>query len=227
MQEYTPTAEEMMGAMVAVLSDEEKRSDTIFVHGSPIRNQKLDRKLLNTVAETYRRGLAPSITLNSVSGEECEKHRLAYVGCEQWLSVLQEEGVPAKDIILAPPSLHTAAESRELLILAREHGWSTITIASYPHHQLRCFLQIVALRDIDIQIFNKTFGGVSWTEMLYKPVLDGRTIWGGSDVTGSFTQHVTEEFKRIVAYAQPPTGGKKYTRHATIPEMFQYLRERK
>src|SRR5262244_3559561 len=50
-----------------------------------------------------------------------------------------------------------------LLDMARDRGWHNLVVSSLPHHQLRCFLQIVALiaRPYWCKVYNMTIGGIS------------------------------------------------------------------
>ncbi|MDP3645532.1 MAG: hypothetical protein Q8R25_00385, partial [bacterium] len=79
------------------------------------------------------------------------------------------------------------------------------------------------------RVFNLTFDGISFMHPMSKPVMGGKTVLGSGDVEGPFEIHQEEEFKRIVAYAQEPEvvdGKPKFTRHATIPEVLEYVRWR-
>ena len=78
-------------------------------------------------------------------------------------------------------------------------------------------------------VYNLTFGGIRMTDTLSKPVMGGQTVLGSGDVHGSFEIHQEEEHKRNIAYAQEPEivdGKPRFTRHATIPEVLEYVRWR-
>lgn len=140
-----------------------------------------------------------------------------------------KRGVSEKSIIILPPSSHTGAESRNLLLLAKERGWTKLAIASQPHHQLRCFLQIVALMsEVDYYpaVYNAPPPPIAWNYPMTKPVMAGGTAMT-EDVMGTLPDHIAAEMERIVMYAQPLVdGGPKYTRNANFQEMFEYLDRR-
>jgi hypothetical protein len=71
---------------------------------------------------------------------------------------------------------------------------------------------------INANVYNKTFHTMDWKGQLSKPLL------GGGEIKGLVMDHVAAEYERIVKYAQK--GGIGYTRHATIQEMFEYLKKR-
>ncbi len=226
---WEPTALEMLLAMNAVLNDPLVASDALFIHGAPARDDELDYKLLAMAKVAWNGRAARKIVVNGLTADTCRERNLAYVGHEEWVQRLVNMEVREEDIILLPVSPHTGAESRNLITLARERGWGRITIMSYPHHQLRCFLQIVALMaemGVNLNVHNLTHHELGWNRELKKPVMAGQTVLGGTDVDGTFPRHIEEEFIRIVAYAQPPTAERPYTRHATIPEMLAYLDQR-
>jgi hypothetical protein len=129
--------------------------------------------------------------------------------------------VPAINISLIPPAEHTAKESGEVLKLARERGWRTVTIASQPHHQLRCFLQIIELMGkmkFWINVYNLTSCYLPQTRRMAKPLL------GGGVLEGTIQDHIAGEYERILKYAQKDGDG--FTPHATIPEALAYLDRR-
>jgi len=58
-------------------------------------------------------------------------------------------------------------------------------------------------------------------------VLGGKNVLGSGTVLGAMDKHVEAELERVVKYAQAVRpDGLQYTRHATIPEMFEYLKKR-
>jgi uncharacterized SAM-binding protein YcdF (DUF218 family) len=218
---WKPSEVEIMQATLAVLCDKEAYvPDVVFLHGSPARDDELDERLVYEACELY--GFKTIFVLNGLTQKECLKLGLAYNGYEEWQEYLLNSGVGKEDIILLEPSKHTAAESMNLLLLAKENKWNNIVIMSYPYHQLRCFLQIIALMDevrFYPNVYNRTFSGLDWTREMFKPVLGG-----GRAVDGTLKDHIAAEYERIVKYAQ--RGDSSFTRHATIPEMFEYIRSR-
>ena len=231
MKKWEPSALEMMQAMVAVLNDPWEETEAILLHGAPARSDELDRKLMHEVA-AMRCLTNGHFVINGLTAKQCHELNLAYVGHEKWQELLHENHVVPQNIVVLPASRNTAEESRNFLLLAKERGWKKVAIASYPHHVLRCFLQIIALMKemdmMDLHVSCATFLGLDWNGELKKPVLGGQTVLGTGDISGTLPTHIAEEFQRIVAYAQDPKlTGKNYTRHATIPEMFEYLKNRK
>ena len=168
-----------------------------------------------------------SLVVNGLTGEECDELNVAYTGLENWLEKLGTFGVQSYSVELLHNAPNTAAESKMLLLMAREKGWATLTIMSYPYHILRCFLQIISLMEesgIWLRVHCQTFQEVEWTRPMAKPVMKG-----AEPVFGKLPEHIAAEFQRIITYAQEPpleNGKPKYTRHATIPEMFGYLERR-
>jgi len=220
-QYWQPSADEIMKALLRVLCDEQKSADALFIHGLPTTDDFHNNQALATAVTAYQNGMAKNIVINGLTAGECEKLNLAYQGCDVWLSKLRKLGLASKDLIILPPSPHTAAESENLLRLAQSYKWKSLTITSMPHHQLRCFLAIVEAMSklgVFLKVYNKTFYTMNWAVEITKPVM------GGGAIIGTVIKHVEEEFERIIRYAQP--NGVGYTRHATIPEMFNYLAQR-
>ena len=231
MEKWEPSALEMMQAMVAVLNDPCEKTDATLLHGAPARSDELDLRLMEKVARS-RIISNELIVINGLTAKQCQELNLAYVGFEKWLKLIRPAYVPRSRIVVMPASRNTAEESRNFLLMAKERGWKKVTIASYPYHVLRCFLQIIALMKemdmMDLHVSCATFQGIDWNREMKKPVLGGQTVLGTGDIAGTLPRHIAEEFQRIVAYAQDPKlTGKNYTRHATIPEMFEYLKNRK
>jgi hypothetical protein len=224
---WVPTPLEFFTAMVALSTMPQVNTPAIFIHGSPVKSDKLDELLCEAVVGAHKFG--QKIVLNGLTAKMCSDKNLAYRGHEVWEEMLHGKINP-DNIILLPASGHTGAESKNLIALAEQNSWDSITIASYPHHILRCILQFIALAPKDnlIKINPLTFKGISWNQQLVKPVMDGKTVGGGGDVYGTLTEHAKEEFDRIVMYAQEPgnddNGNPKFTRNATIPELFDYLK---
>lgn len=218
-----------MQAMLAVLSDTMPQSvEALFVHGSPVRDNRLDQNIIRNAVTLYDRGTVNTIVLNGLTRQMCEERNTAYYGFESWQKMLLEQGVLKGDIVLLPPSNHTGMESRNLLTLAKERGWRTLGISSQAYHQLRCFLQIVALMpetDWYPAVYNMPAPGIPWGYPMVKPVIKDASVFA-EDVTGSLAQHIEAEFQRVMAYAQQPTLERPFTRHASIPEMLTYLTKR-
>jgi hypothetical protein len=230
-EKWVPTPLEISQAQVAVLADTlPLQCDAVFIHGSPIRDDQLDRQILKKVMDNYMQGRFSRIILNGLTEEACREKNLAYAGCGPWIKTLGFVDNPGMDIVLLEPSAHTGAESRNLLKMAKEKGWQKIAISSHPHHQLRCFLQIIALMEEvgwTPDVYNIPGPAIDWNRQLKKPVMAGTGF--SEDVNGTLSDHIAAEYERIVAYAQQPEvvdGKPKFTRHATIPEMMEYLAKR-
>ena len=223
---WEPTPLEVFKAMCIAERDFlPQYCDAVLVHGSPAMDWQFIETLLYTVAEHHKRGRVGTIVLNGLTEAECRLRNVAYTGREPWLARLIELGVAQSDIELIPASPHTGVESPNFLELATRMGWENLIISSFPHHQFRCFQTIVAQMETmgRRRVYNLTFGGIGLTDRMSKPVL------GGGVIEGDFETHQEEEFKRIVAYAQEPEivdGKPKFTRHATIPEVLEYVRWR-
>src|SRR5262249_24762405 len=167
-----PSALDMMRSMYVALGDlTPTRCDAHFVHGAPAAEEHHYRRLLQTVAHHYRTRTVGAVVINGLSVDECKRQNQAYRGFEIYREILTDFGVPEQCIELLPPSRHTAAESSNLLDMARVRGWHNLVVSSLPHHQLRCFLQIVALiaRPYWCKVYNMTIGGISLMSTVSKP----------------------------------------------------------
>lgn len=231
---WTPTALELMQGMNVALADHiPEPCDALFIHGSPVRDDELELFLLENSVRFYTEGRVDRIVINGLSAETCRAKNLAYKGCEPWLRTLEELGVPDEGIVVLEPSPHTGAESRNLLKLAKTMEWTKLVIASQAYHQLRCFLQIIALMEeagFWPDVYNVPAPGVPWDYPMVKPVMAGGTGGITGDVQGALPEHIAAEYDRLVMYAQEPgvvDGRPRFTRHATIPEMLKYLKTRR
>jgi len=230
---WTPSPLEMMTGMVAVLADTVPSDyDALFVHASPVRDDRLDARLLDRVAQAYHSGADFKVVINGLTEDVCQAKNLAYLGYERWYNILVQFGVSRDDILVLEAAGHTGAEARNLLRLAKEYGWKKLVISSQPHHQLRCFLQAIALMDEEgwyPAVYNLPAPGISWHHEMKKPVMTGGTGATG-DVLGTLPEHIVREFESIEMYAQEPKlveGRPAFTRNATIPEMLQYMELRR
>lgn len=226
---WQPTMAEMVSGFLAVLTDSPPPISTnaLFIHGSQ-GDPQLDAKELNAALAIYRKYHTDKIVLNGLTTEECRELNLAYCGYEKWGKFFLDCSIPEEDIILLPPSKHTGAESENLLLLARDRGWKSVTIMAYPYHLLRCFLQIVAAMKklkIHLRVYAKTFGldGDDWRRQTTRSVMGGANVLGDRTMNGRMVDHIASELDRVVGYAQE---SENFTRHATISELLQYLTER-
>jgi hypothetical protein len=232
---WQPTEFELVQAYADVLGElPSVFCEALFIHGAPIRSDDLDKNLLDTAYHQYdETGMVTKMVLNGLTVETCRANNLAYAGYEPWKAYLLELGMREEDIIILEPSAHTGTESRNLLQLAKAQGWQNIAIKSYGHHQLRCFLQIIALMDevgYKPKVYNMpAVGVVPWDLNIKKPVMTGGTA-ASKDVDGKYDLHFGEEIGRIIQYAQPPfakpDGRISHTRNATFEEMYEYLKYR-
>jgi hypothetical protein len=224
-----PSALEMMQMMYVSLGDlMPPLCHAHFVHGAPAAEERHCRRLLRVVADHYHTGTVNVVVINGLSVDECKRQSHGYCGFEIYRDILTDFGIPEECIALLPPSPHTAAESRNLLDMARVQGWQHLVVSSLPHHQLRCFLQIVALlgRSYRFKVYNMTTSGISLFDIVSKPA------WINSQwpsVSAPLLKNFEEEFSRILRYAREPgvvDGVPEFTRHATIPEALTYVRWR-
>jgi len=212
-----PKALEMMQAMLFVLCDEEKKSDALFLHG----RGDLVEEGLTLAYDLFRRGLTPKIVINGLTAEKCKELNLDYAGHEGWIDILEKIGARREDVLLLPPSNHTGEESENLVSMAKEQGWKTLTIVAAPYHQLRCFLQIIAAilkSDVDLDVYNQTLHNVNWDKHVTK------ILMGGGAITGTRLDQIAGEYERILKYTK--WGDIRFTRHATISEMLAYMEQR-
>lgn len=231
-RKWEPTALEMFQLAVATLGDKIPGGCGLgFVHGAPIRNDDLDHQVLSAMAMLYLGGQVKKIVLNGLTEEMCRTKNLAYAGYEPWWRKLILMGLHDDDIIILEASAHTAAESSNLLKLAKTNGVGKIVIASHPHHLPRCALQIVAEMNKMAFLPNVYFlasGGIDWHRPCEKPVMAGGTGFT-KDEKGPFHEFVVGEFNRIDTYAQNPdvvNGKAKFTPNATVPEFLEYMAQR-
>ncbi|MDO8467192.1 MAG: hypothetical protein Q7S83_03590 [bacterium] len=218
---WEPTSAEMMKAVLMVLMDKEKKTDCLFWHGSPTTSTAHNREAAITIGRFYKEKMTKNIFLNGHSHLVCSLRGLAYPGLEVFTDELERCGVRRDDISIIAGADHTAAESETLLKMMHDQDLRAVTIVTAPHHQLRCFLQIIASMKklgIFVKAYNRTFHVVDWSKPLAKPLL------GGGTMDGTLVDHVQGEYDRIVKYAQKD--GVDFTPNATIPEMFEYLRIR-
>ena len=223
---WVPTPLEMMKAQIAVLRDPiNKKNNALFIHAPGTNNSYLDNKLINSAVNCYRNNLTNSIILNSLSSTKNKKKSNEY-NYQTWKNILIKKGVEEKDIQSIPPSLHTAQETEQFLNLAKNKKWSKIIIATHPQHQLRCFLQIVAImkkNNFWPKVYNLTHEGIPWKCNMEKKSL-------AHTVRGPLSKQIEQEYCRIINYAKKPKlNALKIPTHtcsATIPEMLIYLNKR-
>ncbi len=224
-----------------VLVDARPKTDIVFIHGSPAANDAIDAELLKLAVDMVRTQETEKLVINGLTDEACwpNGQRLAYPGCNTWGRTLQ--GLGFSEFLKIPPSKHTAAESDNLIKLAAEMGWKKLVIMSYPHHILRCMLQMVFClkrAGSDLKVYTRTLPSVNWQMVAEKGVL-GKAPFRGTLVDA----HIREEYERLISYAdracfETPDGRmvseeeagsndkRKYTPHATLEELIDYYKQR-
>lgn len=211
-------------AQTAVLTDKlPSKCDAVFIHSVPLQNKPLKKEHILIVSGNYKKGLVKTIVLNPLTKMVCKENSIGDIGYENFRSKLISGGVNEKDIQIIPPSLHTATESMEFLRMAKNKKWGKIVISSQPHHQLRCFLQIIALmKNMNFypKVYNLTHYAIPWNSNFYRPIL------GGKIFDGTFSEHLESEYRRIIKYCGSPTEKNKFTKNAEIDEMLTYLTRR-
>lgn len=212
------------GANSAVLADIlPAKIDAMFIHGACIHDKYIYDAIVRNASNTFLNGVVNNLVINSTSDYGW------YPRPEVWHGWLTDLGVPSESILTISPADKTPDESINLLRLADENGWKDVAISSVSHHQLRCFLQIVAEMQRDPlkkrRIYNKPTCGISWSRELTKRSINPSV----KPVVGTFNVHCELEVQNISRYAVPfedRAQVKDFTPHATIEEMFEYLRWR-
>ncbi len=209
-------------AQLLVLLDRREKTDAVFVHGSPAANDEIDTELLRTAVQMSRVGETGCVVINGLSDAECwpNGQRLAYPGSGTWGRVLYDLG--CEDFLMIQPSKYTATESANLIKLAEENGWESLTIMSYPHHILRCMLQMVFCLErasSKLKVYTRTLATINWQMIATKGVLNG-TPFSGTLID----VHMREEFDRVIRYADRDSA--TFTPHATLEELIEYFRTR-
>lgn len=207
------------------LVDKRPQTNALFIHGSPAADDGIDTELLKLGVSMVKGKDVGVLVINGLTDEACwpNGQRLAYPGCDTWGRTL--EGLGFSDFLKIPPSKHTAAESDNVIKLASEMGWKSVTIMSYPHHILRCMLQMVfclTRAGSPLKVYARTLPTVDMQHVTEKGVL------GGEPFRGTLIDaHVREEYERLIKYADKDGTG--YTPHATLEELVAYYswRDRK
>lgn len=205
-----------------VLVDQRPKTDAVFIHGSPAADDAIDTELLKLGVAMVAAKETGALVINGLTDEACwpNGQRLAYPGCDTWGRTLNSIGF--SDFQKIPSSKHTAAESDNLILLAKEKGWSSVCIMSYPHHILRCMLQMVfclTRAKSDLKVYTRTLATVDWQKVAEKGVLNSVPFRGTL-----VDAHIREEYERLIKYADKDGTG--YTPHATLEELIEYYRLR-
>ncbi len=202
---------------------QDKKTDAVFIHGSPAASIPLDEAMLGMAVKMRRDEQVGAIAINGLSDADCCPGgvRMAYPGADTWGKMLEVLG--EKEVFKILPSKHTAAESDNFIKLSLQQGWKSVTIMSYPHHILRCMLQMVFCLERagwpDLKVYTRTMSTVDWQMIVEKGVINGPSFAGRLiDV------HMREEYERIIKYANKE--GKGYTPHATLEELIAYYERR-
>lgn len=218
-----------------------EETSAVFIHGSPAASDKTDTELLKLAVDMVRGQETGALVINGLTDEACKPdgQRLAYPGCDTWGRTLMSLGF--ENFLKIPPSKHTAAESDNLIKLAHEAGWGSVTIMSYPHHILRCMLQMVFCLErakSELKVYTRTLPTVDWQMVAEKGVLN-QAPFSGTLIDA----HMREEYERLVKYADRdcfktpdghmvseleagPEDKRLYTPHATLEELIAYYKWR-
>ncbi len=192
-------------------------ADAIFIHGSSIRSDELDKALISHACSLVRRRVAPVVVVNGLSDKVCREKNLAYAGADSWRDMLHKRNVPVLQI---PASPHTPAECDNLIKFASEQGWKRVEVLSLPHHLLRCAAQMVFClkrAESPLEAFYSSFVFASWNMHAVKPVL------GGGVEEGSFFDHIGIEHSRFEKYSDQSGSG--YTPNASLGDLVEYLKK--
>lgn len=210
-----------------VLVDKRLKTNALFVHGSPAADDEIDAELLKLGVQMVKNEETKSLVINGLTDEACwpNGQRLAYPGSDTWGRTLN--GLGFDDYLKIPASKHTAAESDNVILLAKEMGWESVVIMSYPHHILRCMLQMVfclTRAKSDLKVYARTLPTIDWQKVAEKGVLNS-TPFSGTLVDA----HIREEYERLIKYADKSgvaADGSKFTPHATLEELIAYYQWR-
>jgi hypothetical protein len=193
------------------------KTNAVFAHGSSVRSEVLDRKICELAADILMgEGKADHLVINGLSTAWCNANSVAYSGAETWIEYLDEHGVDADDVIIAPEAKHTAAECNAIIAMAKDRGWESITVLAFPHHVPRVMSQWVEClkrNGSDLKVYARTFDDIDMHMVTSKPLLDGGVVKGvlmdqlaleatnyerycnpaGKDEKGNFTPNATPE----------------------------------
>lgn len=224
-------------AIALTLTDLRKKTDAVFLHGVPV----IDESLFDLVIAMFNDGQAGKIVINGLPDEMSisSGSQDSYAGSDTWVAIFEKRGIGG--ILKTLPSNHTASESENILRLAEEHGWESITIVSYPYHILRCMLQIVFFLNaynVNLKVYARTLSAFDWQMSFERKVLNGESFSGMA-----WEAHMRQEYDRLVRYADrkcfmSSSGGKAraesagpdyirtHTPHATLEELVAYYQRR-
>ena len=129
--------------------------------------------------------------------------------------------------------MHTPAECFNVIKMAEEKGWKSITVMSFPFHILRVAAQWVYClehgedkqkreKPVELKVYFTTLETVDWGMPAEK------TILGGGVVKGIFFDHIKDEIERITRYMNPAGEDEKgkFTPNSTLEELIAYIRRR-
>lgn len=215
-----------MQALLWVLNDEcPKRIDAVFIHGSSVKDAALDTLQLKLGVQLYEHTGASAIVIPGTPQRQCG--RIAYVGVEKWHKELLSM-VSERTILHTPPIFHTAAECNEGAQMAVSRGWKKIIAVALPHHILRVmrsWAAVISEKNITLQVYAQTPHCLDWGMPAVKPVLDN----GVSEIKGTLFDHIKRELLQGERFENKRGEDEqgKFTPHATLPELLEYLRGRK
>jgi uncharacterized SAM-binding protein YcdF (DUF218 family) len=103
------------------------------VHGDGTPSDRLAARL-DTAADLYRRGLLKHIVVSGGRGRNGVDEATAMK------AYLVRQGIPSETILTDSLGLTTADTAKNTVALARQKGWSTVTVISQYFHIPRCRL---------------------------------------------------------------------------------------
>lgn len=218
-------------AMVSTLNGPKVYTQATYIHGSPAASLDIDRTVLSDAVLKLADGETDILVINGLDGGDlldAKGQPLAYPGAAAWMEILVDEfGVDESRILIMPPAKHTAAESDNLLKLAAEKGWDIVGIMSWPHHILRCAMQMVFCQtraQSTIKVYPSTVVDFTrWHTIAKKGVLNAAPFVGTL-----IDAHMGEEVGRVIRYANMQ--GKdhlgSFTPHWTLEALVHYCKWR-
>ncbi len=219
-----------MQAMLLVLKDKAPfEIQAVYIHGSSVKNEELDTKQIELGVELFENAEAAHIVIAGTPKADCTA--IAYAGVEPWHEEINSCGIREDQILHTPPVKHTAAECKELVKMAEQYKWESVTIVALPHHVLRVMRTWVGVLNAagsNLKVYAQTIGDVDWRMPASKPVLDAAGKATGEMVEGTFFDHIAREFAQGERFenkaGQDELG--KFTPHATLAELIEYYAQR-
>ncbi len=211
-------------ATIMVLTDRRAVTDAVFLHASSVNSVVIDEQLIELGIMVMTEVGSKCLVINGLPKSECQKMGIPYPGYEIWREIavrgLSVGSLNVNSVLRPlPASRNTPEESRNLVRMAGELGWDSVTIMTNPHHLLRSMCTIVSVLQetrSSLRVYARTFGDADWTMPAF------RTATGGAEpVHGIYFDHIEAEIARIEKYSDK--GNKEITPIATPREVVEYL----